>query len=388
MRRRWLQGAVTAVILALGGLLALYLLHTRPELKRRRPAPHPPLVEAVTVQPRAYRVVEEEFGTVRPVRTGEVVPEVAGRVVELSPSLVVGGRFRKGEVLVRLDPRDYEAALAQARGDLAEAERALAEVESEAESSLKEWREILGRREAPPPLVAREPQLAAARARVEAARARLRKARLDLERTVIRAPFDGLVVEESVELGQFVSPGEVLARIYDARAVEVAVPLELKRLAWLLVPGFNAQEGSPATVLLPDLSASWTGRVVRAASRADEKTRLLTVFVRVADPFSSRPPLLPGFFVRVRLTGRLLEGVFVLPRRALRRRGERFFVHLVDGEGRLAEREVSVVFLSREEAVVDRGLAPGERVVVSRLAAPVPGMAVRVKDAPSEDRAR
>ncbi len=376
MRPKLLQALIVVLILGAGVLGAFYIIHTKPKLKRYKPPRHIPLVEVLEVYPKDYPVKIREFGSVQPVRTGEVVPEVSGRIVYLSPHLVRGGRFHQGEVLVRLDPVDYETAVALAKGELYEAQKQLAEMESEAESSLKEWREILQNKEPPPPLVARKPQLAAARARVEAARAKLRQAQVDLARTVIRAPFEGIVIEENVELGQFVNPGEVLAKVYKTEAVEVRVPLDLRELKWVYVPGFNSSSSSEAEVFLEGQSL-WKGRVRRAAAQMDEKTRLLPVFIRVEDPFDKLPPLLPGFFVQVEIKGKVIPKAYVLPREAVHHHGEGFRVFLVNREARLEIRPIKVIYFSRTEAVT-KDLFPGARVIVSRLAAPVEGMQVRV----------
>ena len=377
-KRVWLQLLLVCLILSLGLGLSLYLLHTKPKLARHRPKPHPPLVRVKKVFPEDYTVALEGFGTVYPRRTGEIVPEVSGKLVYVSPKLVAGGSFRAGEVLVRIDPRDYEAALALARAELKDAARALTELEAQAEAAVKEWHQLEGEESPPPPLVAKVPELEAARARLEAARAKVKKAELDLSRTVIKAPFDGLVLEAQVELGQYVSPGMVLAKVYDASAVEVRVPLEPRYLPWLFIPGFNARVGSKAQVFLRlDRQYSWPGEVVRTAAKADEKTRLLEVFVRVPRPFESEPPLLPGFFVRVTLKGRTLKKVFVLPRGAVHLEEGKWVVWLVKDE-RLRRREVTPLYFAKNEAVV-RGLVSGDLVVLSRLSGPVPGMRVRLK---------
>ncbi len=378
--RRLFQALLVILILSLGIGMAFYLVHTKPRLKKRKPPRHIPLVEVITVQPVNHRVEIEEFGTVQPLRTGKIVPEVAGRIIYLSPHLVEGGRFRRGEVLVRLDPVDYETAVCLAEGELREAEKNLAETEAAAQAALHEWFNVLKKKTPPPPLVAKEPQLAAARARVEAAKAKWRKAKEDLKRTVIRAPFDGLVVREEVDLGQYVSPGTVLAEIYDASAVEVVVPLETRELRWIDVPGFNASRGSLAEIFSPLDANPWSGKVVRTAAQADEKTRLIDVFLRVEAPFARRPPLLPGTFVRVKVKGRLLKGVYVLPRDVLHLKKGHYEVYLVDSRGRLEIRSLEVLLFTKTEALVRKGLYPGAKVITTRLPAPVAGMRVRLKD--------
>ena len=368
------------LLLSVGIGGALYLLHTKPKLKKRKLRPHPPLVRVKEISPQSYRIKIEGFGTVYPLRTGQIVPEVAGRVLYVSPRLVAGGRFKKGELLLRIDPRDYEAALALAKAELEEARRQLAQIEAEAQAARTEWYEILRHKTPPSPLVLKEPQLEAAKARVLAAEAKVKKAALDLARTEIKAPFDGVVIEADVEVGQYVSLGMVLGKIYDASAVEVRVPLEAKFLPWLKIPGFNTRgEGSRALVFvrLGEREENWPGRIVRAAAKADEKTRLLDLFVRVKDPFRRHPSLLPGFFARVELWGQEYSGVFVLPRKALHLEEGRWIVWVVE-EGRLARREVEVLYFGREEALLRQGLKAGDQVVLSRLAGPFPGMKVRI----------
>ncbi len=377
--KRLFQALLVLVILSLGLGLAFYLVHTKPRLKKRKPPRHIPLVEVLVVQKGDHQVEIEEFGTVYPLRTGKIVPEVSGRIIYISPHLIAGGHFRRGEVLVRLDPLDYETAVALAEGEWREAEKALAETEAAAESALHEWFQVLKKKTPPPPLVAKKPQLAAARARVEAARAKWRKAKEDLRRTVIRAPFDGLVVKADVDLGQYVNPGTVLAEVYDASAVEVRVPLERREIRWLEVPGFNAPKGSWAEVFPFLGERPWRGRVVRVAAQVDEKTRLIDVFVRIKRPFSRKPPLLPGSFVRVNFKGRLLRGVYVLPRDLLHWRKGHYEVYLVNQKGRLEVRPVKVLLFTKTKAFVREGLYPGARVITSPLPAPVPGMEVRIK---------
>ncbi len=381
MRKKVLfQLVLVVLILALGGGLAFYILHTKPKLARKKPKKLIPLVSVQTVAPVDYQVRIQGFGTVYPVRTGEIVSEVAGKLVYVSPKLVAGGLFSVGEVLLKIDPRDYEAALRLAEAELRDARRNLTEIEAQAKASVEEWQKILAYQKPPPPLVAKVPQLEAAKARLEAAKAKVEKARLDLERTVIKAPFTGLVVETGVELGQYVSPGKVLAKVYEAKAVEVKVALEEHVLPWVMIPDFNVRKkGSQAKVYLRlDREYLFRGRVVRAAAKVEEKTRLLDVFVRVPHPFQSRPPLLPGFFVRVEFLGRKLKDVFVLPRGILSLEDGRWIVWIVKNE-RLIRRQVEPIYFAKDEVIIKKGLNPGEQVVVSPLAGPVPGMKVRVR---------
>ncbi|RLA96126.1 MAG: efflux transporter periplasmic adaptor subunit [Deltaproteobacteria bacterium] len=376
-RRRFLHLSLALIALALGFLSMARLIATKPKVKRRPPLTFLPGVKVLEVKLGPHRVVVKEEGTVRPLREVALVPEVAGKVVYVSPALRGGGIFAEGEVLLRIDPRNYLLNLTLAEAEVKEAESQLALLEEEAASAREEWC-IQGGEGEPPPLLVKEPQLSAARARLEAAKARLKRARLDLERTVLRAPFAGRVVDKRVDLGQYVAPGQVLATLYSAEAVEVAVPLHEEKLAWIRVPGLTSDPpGSPARLKasLAGRELLWEGEVVRAEGKVDELTRTVRVVIEVKDPFAKRPPLLPGVFVQVENFGRHLEDVALLPRSALHR-GETVWVL---GEGdRIRFRRVKVACFEGDRALIASGLRDGERVVLSSLRTVTEGMRVRV----------
>ncbi len=370
---------LVAMVLCFGALVSYYIVHTKPKLPKRKPKPVIPLVKVKKLAPENYRLVVNGYGTVKALRVGNIVPEVSGRVVYLSPKLIPGGTFKRGEVLVRLDKRDYETALYLAEAELEEAKRAFEEIKAQAIAAKEEWRNVLGHKEPPPPLVAKEPQLAAAKARIAAAEAKVAKAKLDLARTVIKAPFDGIVVESHLELGQFVAKGAVLAKVYDTHAVEIAVPLEVERLSFFDIPGFNAKKGSLVKVWLNiGEEKVYPGQVVRTAAQADEKTRLINVFVRVKRPLSQKPPLLPGLFVKVEIKGHLLKNVFLVPREALYFEEGNWYLWLVK-DGVLKRKTVKVFLFQGDNAIIKEGLEPGDLLLLTRLSAPVSGMKVRVK---------
>ena len=175
----------------------------------------------------------------------ELTAEVSGKLIEVSANLVPGGRVREGEVLVAIDPADSRAALEQckaaqerARMGVADAQLAIEEEEARRDQALRDWKK-LGRGE-PSDLLARKPQLVSAQARlasaladVESAKADVGSASRNLERTVIRAPFDGVVREEFVEVGAVLAPGTRLVTLFSERSLEVELPLKLEDYALL-----------------------------------------------------------------------------------------------------------------------------------------------------------
>ncbi len=381
MKRRLWQALAVLLVLGLGAAFSLYLVLSKP---RPRPIQRPRaalVVRTVVVKPQRYTYTVETTGTVVTPRQTELASEVAGKILEVSPRLLPGEVVRKGELLVRIDPTDYRAAVARAEAELREAERVLAELSAEAERSVAEW-QALHPATPPPPLVAREPELSAARARVLAARAALRKARADLRRTEIRAPYRARILEVHVETGSYASPGKVLAVLYPLSGIEIYAPIADHFLPYLRVPGLNVPQkapGSRAEVLweLGRRVLRYRARVVRAGGAVEEKTRLLPLYLRLEEE-PEESPLLPGTFVTVRLFGPDFPRAFVLPREALHRFRGRPFLWIVNSRGKLEKREVILLKEDEKAIVVLSGLEEGERVVVQRLPGAVEGLPVRV----------
>lgn len=402
-------------VVAAAVVVAVVLVKAAPEPETREPETSPPLVRAMPVEPRDVRLDVHSQGTVSPRTEATLNAQVAGRIVEVAPSFAEGGLFRAGQVLVRIDPRDYQLALSQAESQVAQAEVRLAREEAEAEVAREEWEELAGDGAlgeapgGPSPLALREPQLAEARAAVEAAEAAVRKARLDLARTAVEAPFDGRVRRKQADVGQSVSPGAPLAEVYAVDYAEVRLPVPVTELEYLELDLTSDTRQGPEVALSAELAGArriWRGRVVRTAGGIDPETRMLPVIARVDRPYGEAArqagaPLPMGLFVEAEIAGRTAREVFLLPRSALResarwREGEPGTVLVAEepvGEeepARLAFRQVRIVRLSGDRAVVSSGLRAGDLVVVSPLETPTDGMAVRVEEVerPAEEAPR
>lgn len=372
---------VVVLIAALAG--GRYIIANRPAAPQFEPPQVPVSIDAIRATPQDYQVLIRSEGTVEPRTQSTLIPQVSGQIVAISPSFREGGFFERGDVLVTLDPRDYELAIASAEAQVAQAESALEQELAQAKVVEDDWR-MLGRQA--PELGLRKPQIAAARATLLSAKAQLERARFDLERTRIRAPYDGQVLEKSVDVGQFVSTGTVLARVYATDYVEIRLPLSNRQMEFVDLPerfrGETAQRGTagPEAVVRAVIGRQewrWTGRIVRTEGAIDTQTRQLFVVGQVDDPYErgpdGRPPLRIGQYVEVEIAGRILPGAFVLPRSALRDGVE---VLVVDGDSRLQRRTVSVAWTDGEHAIVTRGLDEGEVVNVTPLAVAATGTLV------------
>ena len=252
---------------------------------------------------------------------------------------------------MQIDPRDYEVALAAAEAEVVRAEQALTEERARAAQAERDWTR-LGDGGPAPDLVSRQPQLAAATAAVAAARANVNRARLDLERTVVRAPYAGRMRTRQADLGQVVAPNTVLADIYATDAVEVALPLKPRDLPYLELPEARARRGAPPSVVelrasLPP-HARWEATLTRTEGAIDESTRQLRVVAQIAQPYATGAAveaLRIGEYVTAYITGRELDAAIVVPADALY---EARYVYVV-AAGVLARRPVEVAWRNADE---------------------------------------
>ncbi len=379
-----LKWILPIVIVALAVLIVVALVASRPEVETAPRRVAPPPVRVLAVEPTSVELKVRSQGSVIPVTEADLVSEVAGNIVWVAESFEVGGFFDAGDVLLRLDRRDYELAVASARASVAPARVALTREEAEAEVAREEW-EDLGEPGEPGPLVLREPQLDEARARVAAALANQARADLDLSRTAIRAPFAGRLRAKRVDRGEFVNRGMPLATIYSVDAAEVTLPVPDSELAFLDLPlGMELRGAGPRVLLRAQFAGGrheWEARIVRVGGEIDPATRMVNLIARVEDPYGAvrdRPPLSVGLFVDAEIVGRSVDSVFEVPRGALVGADR---VWLVE-EDRLALRQVGILRSEPEVAVISDGLASGDRISLTILETAVDGMVVTPEMAP------
>ena len=355
----------------------------RPSLKSELPDSEIPVVRVIEATPQTIKLNIRSQGVVVPRTEIDLVPEVAGQVVRLHPSLAAGGFFEAGDILMMIDTRDYDHAIAEAHARIAEAERQVAMEEAQAEQARQEW-QVLGEG-TPSPLTMREPQLAEARAKLKAAQADMVKARLQRSRCEWRAPFTGRVRNMRIGLGQYVQPGEKLARLYGTDIAQVRLPLTADQfgyLDFLLGKGNGKSRTTPDVILSAEFAGSsihWKGHIVRAEGALEEETGLLHAVAEVPEPYAGeagKPPLMPGLFVKAEIEGREQREIFVLPPNAVNAAQEAL---LIDADGRLHIKRVDVLRSEPDRILVRNGLKSGDLVVISHIDIPIEGMKVRTE---------
>lgn len=373
---------IPIAVLGVAVALAFSFLVNQRELEPQ-PSTSPPIsVRVVEVSPGPVRLSVHAQGTVSPRTESELVPEVSGNVVWVSPNLVSGGFFETGETLLRIDARDYEAAVARAVAtlDRATADNELAQFEYERARDLA-GRGLISQAD----LETADRSSRVMQASLVDARLVLESARRDLARTELKAPFSGLVRSEQVDVGQFVNRGSAVATVYSTDYLEVRLPIADQELAYLNIPlsqrGEFESEDMPTVRLSAEFAGrqqTWHARLVRTEAEIDPGTRMVYAIARVEGGSrlgeeSIAPPV--GLFVEAEIAGRELENVVVLPRSALRN-GE--FVLVVDSENRVKLTPVEVLRIYRDNIYITSGLNDGDRVSISPLQTVVEGMRVQV----------
>ena len=382
---------LTVIGVGILGFVLLMIFRPRPEAQE--PPRRIPLVVTAPADVRSGHLTIQGNGTVRPKSEIVLSSQVAGRVEWVSPAFASGGRFDKGDLLLRIEPADYVNRVDAASAAVAQREVEVLQWKEEQELAREEYQRLVAREGLDAPdsaslssLIFREPQLQAARANLRSAEAQLADARLALGRTRITAPFDGLVSSKAVDIGQYVAPGQNLGSLYDTGEVEIVVPLTDTEAA--LVEGlWDAGAGDEATRIPATVLASFGGReyewpayVDRAEGALNAETRTVDVVVRVPDPFLSddggrRPPLLLGTYASVDIQGASRDAYVVLPRMAFR---DAESVFVVEQDTLLVVRPATMLQEIGGEVFVSAAIAAGEPVVVSPMDIVTDSMTVQV----------
>ncbi len=381
------------LILACGALVAGILILLGPDVQPRVADSVAPLVRVAEVDPQTYQYSVHTHGTVVPRTESNLVVEVDGKVVTISPALVAGGFFAAGDVLLEIEALDYRTRLSKARAFL---DRSTSDLDNAQKNHKRQERLLARGAVSDAHLDDAFNRLKIAEATLQEAKANVSQAERDLARTKIMAPFDGRVRSERVDVGQFVRRGDQVGTIYATDYAEVRLPIHDDELAFLDIPLLQHEQ---ELATYPDVTLSanfagdrrqWRGQVVRTEGELDPDTRMIHVVARVAEPYGNTEgqsgeiaPLSIGLFVDAEIHGRTEPNVTVLPRTALRDDNQ---LLIVDSDNKLRFREVEVLRVNGSNIYVGKGINPGDRVCLSAMQSSQEGMLVRVVD--EEDSVR
>ncbi len=381
-------------IIAIG--LAVVFVKTKPKAERKKMSSMIPVVEITTIQPITTAVVVQCMGTVIADRETSLEAEVNGRITAVQSGMVEGSRVNQGDVLITIDPRDYELAVAEARAALQRAESSL-RLEEGSQAVSKHEMELIGAGTTVDPayqdLMLRKPQLQTAQANVDTARANLDVAQLKLDRTQIRAPFDAVVQAVSVSEGDTARAGKTLVKLVARDRLFVRASLPVGDLKFFPTLGSERSEsafGTPkettrrgeanfpykAKVTLSD-GAEREGVLLKFLPDLSEGGRMARVLVVIDRPFDSEAgrSLMLDEVVRVEMTGREMKEVCLIDRMTLR---DGSVLWMIDPAERLHVCPAEPVQGYADQVLVRAAFSNGWKLVTSDIPAPVDGMQLRI----------
>jgi len=313
-------------------------------------------------------------GEVRSVTEINVIPQVSGRIVEVADEFIDGGNIKKDQPLIWIDNRDYKLAVISADSRVAQAKKLLEREIAESELAKKDWEE-LGEGEASP-LTLRIPQLEEARAILNAAEADLEKAKLNLERTIISLPFDGLIKRKNAGIGQYVNAGSILGSAFSTEKVLIPLPLTDTELSYLGLPlGYEAESffKGPKVIFKSFVSRKnieWVGRITRISGSIDSQTRLVYAYAEVLNPYDAEPPLAIGTYVDAEIEGSFIMDGHLVSISAIKNENK---IYIIDQNNKLRIKEIEIAGTDGDNVIV-KGISDKDRVIVSTLNSGIEGM--------------
>jgi|GEM_PF-2242414 len=377
MWRILIKTFIPILILSAGGGATYYLIENKKPVKSR-PAPQQKsiLVRTLIAEPKNHRVIVKSQGTTEAFKELSLSAEVGGKVIWMNPELVEGGRVDQGDLLLRLDPQDYQLNLDQVQAslvkaaydiDLVLAQKKAAEQEQKILQSMPKSRFLPKIKTTLSGLALYEPQLRNAQAGMEAVKITLKQAELNLRRTQVFSPFDAYVRMVSTAEGQSITAKQTVATMFTHKPILIKVSLPLADLDWFHV-------GSTALISkkIGNRRHQWKGRVKRLLLEIDNLGRLAKIVIEVPNPRSNYRFSLPlGLFVDVAIQGETLKNVISIPHSALHAGSN---IWKLNGEDRLEIQKVVVTRKNDQEYLFSNGLHRGERIIISPITAPIPGM--------------
>jgi len=328
-------------------------------------------VETVTVAPMTLQV--NSYGVVKPKYETALVAQVSGQIVELSDAFVRGGLVKKGNLLARIDPNDYTAALIEAQATMASARASLETEQAHSKVAEREWKRISSR--SPTGLSLRKPQLAQEQARVKAAQAAVLRAERNVERTEIRAPYDAMIESRKIGLGSFVGVGSQVGKLSGTEIAEVRLPVADNQLQYLL------NQGKDAVVVLSGSYAGqdtkWHAQIARSEGVLDNNSRMSHLVAQIIDPYklvqgenTTTPPLRFGSYVTASIVGIELPRATSIPRHLIVNNR----VAILDSDSKLHYSEINIVRQDGANVIITEGFKDGDQLIISALDYPLDGM--------------
>ena len=378
-RQAFIPLLIIVVGIGAGGLLIAF----KPQVEKRVSQAKLPVVTIQQVYSQDVRIPVYSRGTIKARTDIMLTSEVQGRVQEISPNFSSGGFFEKGALLLKIDPINYELDLAKVKSQVAKAKLNLVRVEADVRTNrLSRSKVGLAR-------------IAEAKSALDAAKADVRRVKLLLARTEIRAPFSGRVLEKSIGVGQNISPGMQIGRIFATDHAQIHLPLSDAQMALVDIPyqfaGNLAPMQGPQVILRGEYGEAnyfWQGRITGTEGGVNARNRLSYIIASISKPFASdpdqpkRPPLTVGKFIEAEIEGAEFKDTFILPREALHNTTQ---ILTLDKDQRISIKDIEILYRGRDNVYIKSGLNSGDFVVLTPMDVVVDGMRVLLSEPQSMD---
>ncbi len=374
--RKFYKILTVVMIIGMGVIISVILTKSKPNAVKKPIAIAPPVVESIIAKETDRTITLSSFGTVIPDRKVTLKPQVSGNIIWKNKGLIPGLFLKRNETIIKIDPSDYTLVLRQREANLKAAEvdlkienrrRAVAELEWQLVEKGIEITEK-GRE-----LALRKPQEELAKIKMDSALSFLKKAELDLSRTIIKAPFKSIVIDEEVETGQNIGPGQKIATLVGTDKFRIQASIPEKHLHWINIPGIKSM-GSKVRVI--SNNSIRKGEVISICKEVNTKGRMAHIIIRVNAPLdikAGKSPLLLGTYVRLEIQGKKIKGIYTIPQKAIRENNEIWVIK----KDKLTIRNINVVWESAEEVLIRGDIKPGEKIIISRISIPVEGMKIK-----------
>jgi len=379
---RYVLTPIAIILVAIIGLMIFAALAPKPA---KKPAIiKAPLVEVKSIERQSVAFIIASQGSVVPRTQTNLVSEVSGQITSVNEKFNVGGFFSKGEVLLSIDDISYQVRLLQAQSRLDAAKAVFIEEQARKDQAEDEWL-LTGKALTEAPILAlRLPQLQKAQADVSAAQADVKDAEVKLSRTNITAPYDAIVKEKHVDIGQYVTTGATLAKTFAVDYAEVRLAIKPRDVEFLKLPKINQKQTDISAVdiyyKLMAVEHTWRSKLTRYEGEVDSRNRVHYVIAQIDDPYrvlssSKHQELRMGTFVNAKITGKTLDDIVTIPRDALHGANK---VYLVDTDNKLHIQEIEILRNDADYVYSHDTFAAGYRLVTTQMETPVEGMSLRI----------
>jgi len=379
------QIIVPIAILAAGILLFIGFSSMKKPPEEKAEVDNTPIVAVEEIHVAPMNLTVNSYGVVKPKYETELVAQISGEVVELAEVFVRGGFVEKNQLLARIDPNDYQAALIDAEATMASARAALEKERAQGQVAEREWKRITDT--SPTELSLRKPQLAQELARVKSAQASVLRAKRNLERTEIRAPYDAMIESRMIGLGSFVGTGTKVGKLLGTDVAEIRLPVADNQLQFLAAQGENAQVNLIGAFAGKDVI--WPAKIARSEGVIDNKSRMSYLVAEVKDPYGlnstinklEHKPIRFGSYVSAEILGVSLDSAAVLPRYLV----DNSRVAILDSDSKLQYVEITIARQEGSNVIVTNGLHEGDQLIVSALDYPIDGMKLSLQGSKSTE---